>query len=46
VRTDDRTLQVTVRQGDSVFRHSHRVTGEETQALTPAEVDALLATGG
>lgn len=46
VRTDDRTLQVTLRQGDSVFRHSHRVTDEETQTLTPAEIDSLLATGG
>lgn len=46
VLTDDWTLHVVVRQDQAVFRHSHRVTGEETQALTSAEVDAMLATGG
>jgi hypothetical protein len=45
VRTDDRTLQVVVRQGQSVFRHSHRLTGEGEQA-SPLDVDGLLATGG
>jgi hypothetical protein len=45
VRTDDRTLQVVIRQGQSVFRHSHQLTGEGEQA-SPFDVDGLLATGG
>jgi hypothetical protein len=46
VRTDDRTLQVSIRQGQSVFRHSHRVTSEDAHTLSPADIDDLLATGG
>ena len=46
VRTDDRTLQVSIRQGQSVFRHSHRLTSEDAAKLTPAEIDDLLSTGG
>jgi hypothetical protein len=46
VRTDDRTLQVSIKQGQSVFRHSHRLTSEDGARLTPAEIDDLLSTGG
>jgi hypothetical protein len=45
VRTDDRTLQVVVRQGQSVFRHSHRLTAGAEQE-SPFDIDGLLATGG
>lgn len=45
VRTDDRTLQVVVRQDQAVFRHSHQVTSED-EYVSPFDIDGLLATGG
>jgi hypothetical protein len=43
--TDDRTLRVVVGQDGAAFRRSHRASGEEAQALTPAEAEVILATG-
>ena len=45
VRTDNRTLQVVVGQGQDVFRHSHQMTGEGEQ-VPAIDIDGLLATGG